>query len=106
MKNVIKLFTITGLILIGTSTLSFAVTVDSVISAHKAGSTDNELRATIKSEGFQGTLAADDIRNLMSAGVSANVIDTLLDVEANQKDRKSTRLNSSHTDISRMPSSA
>ena len=27
-------------------------------------------------------------------------------VQLNEKDRKSTRLNSSHTDISRMPSSA
>ena len=36
----------------------------------------------------------------------AQIADTLSHAKSNKEDRKSTRLNSSHTDISRMPSSA
>ena len=40
------------------------------------------------------------------AGVTLKAVATALDIPLKAGDRKSTRLNSSHTDISRMPSSA
>ena len=42
----------------------------------------------------------------MSYDTTRKQVSTLNNFAANSKDRKSTRLNSSHTDISRMPSSA
>ena len=44
--------------------------------------------------------------DVKSGTAAANTTTTIFGGPARIKDRKSTRLNSSHTDISRMPSSA
>ena len=54
-----------------------------------------DLRATFFIEGWNALHHADRIHDLLKRGH-----------EVGLQDRKSTRLNSSHTDISRMPSSA
>ena len=56
------------------------------------------LAAEVREHGFSPSIIESDIQNLSVTAVANKVI--------KQKDRKSTRLNSSHTDISRMPSSA
>ena len=56
------------------------------------------------SSSYQYLFADFEPRNLSYNAQAAVDIDTHLVVE--NQDRKSTRLNSSHTDISRMPSSA
>ena len=47
-----------------------------------------------------------DIRKEISKSMLADGMTPIIDLEKSHGDRKSTRLNSSHSSVSRMPSSA
>ena len=51
-------------------------------------------------------ISAGKVEYVRTAGGSIRIFADTLWRDADARDRKSTRLNSSHTDISRMPSSA
>ena len=53
-----------------------------------------------------GVVVAAVIAMLSFVSVTRNIIDSLIQTTVNERDRKSTRLNSSHEFVSRMPSSA
>ena len=62
--------------------------------------------ANVSTTGFREQLAAFRAVPVRGDGASTRVYALETTVGYNDADRKSTRLNSSHTDISRMPSSA
>ena len=60
-------------------------------------------------KGKRGNMSYDDIKKLLEENNQEQLLkyyNELSDTQKANLDRKSTRLNSSHTDISRMPSSA
>ena len=71
---------------------------------------------SMKFQGSQNYVATQDLMLAVNAAITLKrpllvkgepgTGKTMLAEEVSQADRKSTRLNSSHTDISRMPSSA
>ena len=76
--------------------------------------TDGHHGCTIPLNGLDSYIISIDMLRLQDIGVTLahemvhvkQLAKGLLKAVKGQKDRKSTRLNSSHTDISRMPSSA
>ena len=67
---------------------------------------DTRMASTITPGGDPGGPKVQTIEHLMSACCGLGLDNLYIDITADEVDRKSTRLNSSHSQQSRMPSSA
>ena len=95
----------------GTFTDIVALTPDRAIVTHKLLSSNPERYDDAALHGIRHLLGLDAASPFPSSAIASVKMGTTVATNAllerkGEADRKSTRLNSSHTDISRMPSSA